>query len=201
MFQRVIRCRARRGSAPSPQGLLRVRSGFAGGRVTAPGQAGLALRQPGGLASGHGWSTASRSISARISLEAGRPPPSRGMFRVRPQAWRLTLSAGGAGWPVGRPPAPRQGPARARPRPGLQLRPGQRSAAAPRSTRRGRAAATGRLAQNAPLTPGHADMAVPKDRAVWRRASSVASSRLITKVPGWLAVQRCPVAGLAKCST
>jgi len=52
-----------------------------------------------------------------------------------------------------------------------------------------------------PVTPGHADMAVPKNRAVWRRASSVASSRLITKVPGWPAVQRCPVAGLAKCST
>src|SRR5919108_5550188 len=49
-----------------------------------------------------------------------------------------------------------------------------------------------------PVTPGDAATAVPKNRAVWRRASSSASPRLITKVPGWPAVQRCAVAGLAK---
>jgi hypothetical protein len=50
------------------------------------------------------------------------------------------------------------------------------------------------------LAAGYAD-AAPKARAAWRRASSAASPRLITKVPGWAAVHCCAVAGPVKCST
>jgi hypothetical protein len=41
----------------------------------------------------------------------------------------------------------------------------------------------------------------PKARAAWRRASSAASLRLITTVPGWAVVHCCAVAGLVKCCT
>jgi len=51
-----------------------------------------------------------------------------------------------------------------------------------------------------PGTAAHAS-AAPKNRAVWRRANSAASARLITKVPGWAAVHRFAVAGPVKCST
>ena len=62
----------------------------------------------------------------------------------------------------------------------------------------GHAAAAGRAAVM--TRPGHPD-AMPNIRAAWRRASSAASARLITKVPGWPAVQRRAAAGPVKCST
>ena len=55
-----------------------------------------------------------------------------------------------------------------------------------------------RLPMMAP--PGHPG-AAPKARAAWRRANSAASPGLITKVPGWAAVQRSALAGPVKCRT
>ena len=62
----------------------------------------------------------------------------------------------------------------------------------------GRRRLPGRSALRVP--PRHAATA-PKARAVWRRASSAASSRLITKAPGWAAVQRCAITGLVNSHT
>ena len=88
-------------------------------------------------------------------------------------------------------PAPGQGPGRG------QARGQQRTATARGGNQQQPQAAQPGL----PAAPAHAAAAVPKVRAVWRRASSDASSRLIAKVPGCSAVHCRAVAGLVKCST
>lgn len=150
------------------------------------------------------------NLEARIT--AGWENPDRGLARLARTADRdLTSQLGhavrraGAAALADDQQDARQQDSQPEPKPAPGQRPGRGQA---RGQRRPAAADDGNeqrpqasRPRALPATPGHAAAAVPKVRAVWRRASSVAASRLITKVPGWVAVHWVAVLRLVKWCT